>query len=128
MNFDITKEQACAMTQVSTTIYKSCVAAGWYTDISTGEPKIRNEGEQLMLIVTEVAEAMEGSRKGLMDDHLPHRTMMEVELADCMIRIFDLCGSKGFDIGRTILEKVAYNQVRADHKLENRMKPGGKAV
>lgn len=38
------------------------------------------------------AEAMEGERKGLMDDHLPHRPMAEVELADALIRLFDYAG------------------------------------
>ena len=33
---------------------------------------------------------MEGARKDLMDTHLKHRSMMEVELADAIIRIFDL--------------------------------------
>ena len=37
-----------------------------------------------MLIVSEIAEAMEGERKDLMDDKLPHRKMAEVELADAL--------------------------------------------
>jgi NTP pyrophosphatase (non-canonical NTP hydrolase) len=80
-----------------------------------------------MLIVSEVAEAMEGHRKDLMDDKLPHRKMIEVELADTMIRIFDLAGAKGYDLGGAINDKMAYNAQRADHKIENRLKPGGKA-
>ncbi|XUM19805.1 hypothetical protein ACRAVF_19255 [Bradyrhizobium oligotrophicum S58] len=44
-----------------------------------------------MLIVSEIAEAMEGERKSLMDDHLPHRKMVEVELADTLILHFRLC-------------------------------------
>jgi len=46
----------------------------------------------LQLISTEVAEATEGFRKDLMDDHLPHRKMEEVELADALIRTLDLGG------------------------------------
>ena len=64
--------------------------------------------------------------KDLMDDHLPHRKMMEVELADAMIRICDLAGGKGYDLGGAIAEKLAYNAQRADHKIENRIKDGGK--
>jgi hypothetical protein len=52
--------------------------------------------------------------------------MMEVELADAIIRIFDLSESKGFNIGETIYEKLEYNRSRVDHKIENRMKKGGK--
>ena len=81
---------------------------------------------KLMLIVSEVAEAMEGNRKGLIDDHLPHRKMEEVELADAMIRIFDLAGKEGFDLAGAIAEKHAYNRSRADHQKENREKLGGK--
>jgi hypothetical protein len=69
---------------------------------------------------------MEGARKGLMDDKLPARTMLEVELADAVIRIFDMAGGLHLDLGGAIAEKLAYNASRADHKPENRIKPGGK--
>lgn len=32
----------------------------WWVDLETGEPKERNVGEMLMLVVSEIAEAMEG--------------------------------------------------------------------
>jgi NTP pyrophosphatase (non-canonical NTP hydrolase) len=70
---------------------------------------------------------MEGDRKDLMDDKLPHRKMREVELADAVIRIFDLAGAYGMDLGEAIAEKMAYNQSRADHKIENRVQSGGKS-
>ena len=50
----------------------------WWRDLHTGERFTPNIGEKLMLIVSEVAEAMEGHRKNLMDDKLPHRTMIVV--------------------------------------------------
>ncbi len=82
---------------------------------------------KLMLTVSELSEAMEGDRKDLFDDKLPARKMFEVELADAAIRIFDLAGALGCDIGGAIAEKLAYNQERADHKPENRAKTGGKS-
>lgn len=83
--------------------------------------------EKLCLSHSELSEAMEGYRKGLQDDHLPHRSMLEVELADAVIRIADLAGAMGLDLGGAIAEKLQYNQERADHKPENRAKEGGKA-
>lgn len=105
--------------------------AGWWNDLHTGEPLPLTQervGDKLMLIVTEIAEAKEGHRKSRMDDHLPHRPMIEVELADAVIRIGDLAGALGIDLGGAIVEKLAYNATRADHKVENRRAPGGKAT
>lgn len=128
LKFAITEDGANAINEIRDTIHSSCLAAGWYEDLQTGEPIKRNIGEVLMLMVTELAEAMEGHRKNLMDTHLPHRSMIEVELADCIIRILDTAGAEGLDIGGAIAEKFAYNQTRADHKRENRLKPDGKKI
>jgi len=83
--------------------------------------------QKLCLSHSELSEAMEGHRKGLMDDKLPHRTMIEVELADAVIRIADLAGALGLDLGGAVAEKMAFNAVRPDHKPENREKAGGKS-
>jgi NTP pyrophosphatase (non-canonical NTP hydrolase) len=80
-----------------------------------------------MLIVSELAEAMEGDRKNKMDDHLPHRESREVELADALIRICDLAGAYNLDLAGAVVEKMAYNAQRADHKPEARAAEGGKA-
>jgi hypothetical protein len=98
----------------------------WWVDIHTGLPKERNVGEMLMLAVSELAEAMEGHRKNLMDEKIPTRKMIEVELADCVIRILDCAHGLGLDIGHALVEKHTYNLHREDHKLENRLKDGGK--
>ncbi|WP_343728498.1 hypothetical protein [Duganella sp.] len=104
----------------------AAVYSGWWNDPATGMRIERNTGEMLMLIVSEVAEGMEGDRKSLMDDKLPHREMLEVELADAVIRIFDLAGSRGYDLGAAISEKLAFNLQRPDHKPEARLAVGGK--
>jgi NTP pyrophosphatase (non-canonical NTP hydrolase) len=98
----------------------------WWVDLETGKPTERNVGELLCLVHSEISEAMEGHRKNLMDDHLPHRKMIEVELADAVIRIFDIAAGLGMDLGGAYAEKLEYNKTREDHKRENRMKANGK--
>lgn len=83
-------------------------------------------GTKVALIQSEASEALEGFRKDKMDDHLPHRKSAEVELADVLIRVFDLAGGLGLDVAGAMIEKLAYNQQRADHKRENRAAEGGK--
>ncbi|WZE63570.1 pyrophosphatase [Maribacter phage Panino] len=122
----IEETYAIEINQLRDRCYKASFDAGWHTDINTGELKERNKGEMLCLIHSEISEAMEGERKDLMDDHLPHRPMAEVELADALIRIMDYAGRWGYDIGGAVVEKMNYNANREDHKLENRTKDGGK--
>lgn len=109
--------------------HRASVDAGWWhakdgTHLSANPMAFSNK---LCLIHSEISEAMEGDRKSLPDDKLPHRQMREVELADALIRIFDLAGAYGMDIGGALVEKMAYNAQRADHKPENRQKAGGKS-
>ena len=122
------KTSAEAINELVQRVYKANVDAGWWTDLETNLPKDRNDGELLMLMVTELAEAMEGYRKNLMDDKLPHRKMVEVELADTVIRICDYCGGRGLDLGGAIEEKLVYNAHREDHKIESRKGVNGKKV
>ena len=67
-------------------IFEQNKAVGWWDDMD------RCIFQTLQLVSTEVAEATEGERKNLMDDHIPTRKMGEVELADALIRILDLAG------------------------------------
>jgi NTP pyrophosphatase (non-canonical NTP hydrolase) len=100
--------------------------AKWWVDLHTGKPLERNFGELVALCHSELSEALEGHRKNLMDDKLPHRKMAEVELADCVIRILDICAGLGFDLQGAYEEKMSYNAVRADHQRENRLSENGK--
>lgn len=100
--------------------------AGWWHDLETGEFKKRSELELIALEHSELGEATEGVRKSCKDDKLPHRMMTEVELADCIIRIADHAGGYGYDLAGALVEKLAYNASRADHKIEARKAEGGK--
>jgi hypothetical protein len=126
MAFDL-YDSADAINIMRDDIHARNVRAGWWSNLETGERKDRNVGELLCLIHSEISEAMEGHRKGLMDDKLPHRPMIEVELADALVRIFDLAGGLNLDLGGAMVEKLEYNAQREDHKVEARKATGGKA-
>ena len=66
-----------------------------------------NVAEKLMLVVTELAEAMEAYReKNPTGETIIH---FEEELADVAIRLFDLCGGLGIDLRKAIASKMVKN-------------------
>jgi len=65
----------------------------------------KNMPEKLMLVVTEVSEAMEAYRR-------EDKTNFAEELSDTFIRLFDIAGSLGIDIEAEIATKMAYNKTR----------------
>ena len=113
---------AQALNVLAHDIHDDSVSAGWWDD---GEDKYVL-ATKLMLTVSEIAEAMEGLRKDQWDDHLPHRKMVEVEVADALIRLLDFSSALNMDIGSAVMEKLEYNRNRLDHKQETRQAAGGK--
>ena len=67
--------------------------------------KERNMGEALMLIVTEIAEAMEAHR-------IQDNDNFREEIADAFIRLLDLCGGLNLDIEEEIYKKSLKNKKR----------------
>ena len=130
--------QIAAISNLQKEIHLNNCLVGWWTDLKTNMDLAKESredtrfgkslvAEKLCLIHSEVSEAMEGARKNLHDDKLPHRRMIEVELADAVIRILDLSGALELDLSGAIFEKLEYNSKREDHKVENRSKENGKA-
>jgi NTP pyrophosphatase (non-canonical NTP hydrolase) len=97
--------------------------AGWWDDDT---PPTFLVPLKIALIHSELSEALEAHRKDVMDDKLPHRPGLEVELADALIRIFDLAGRFKLDLGGAMAEKLTFNEDRLDHKPEARAAAGGK--
>lgn len=104
-------------------------AAGWWEEYEqswSDTLKLYIISTKFALIHSEISEAFEGFRKDKMDDHLPTRMAVEVELADTLIRIFDLAGRLNLDLENAVKDKIIYNLNSADHKIENRRAVGGK--
>ncbi len=87
----------------------------------------RNVGEMLMLITSELGEAMEAHRKGRFTSDIAKRDYpgdyknwfeenvkdtFEDELADAVIRILDMAGGLDIDLVGHINAKVEYNKTR----------------
>lgn len=72
-----------------------------------------NNGEKLMLIVSELGECLEALRHGnLPSEHIPEFSGAEEELADAVIRIMDLCEVRNWRLSDAIVAKAAYNAGR----------------
>lgn len=81
-------------------IHQQNVEMGWWDEE-------RPFSTFVCLFHSELSEAMEGDRKGLMDDHLPEYPMFQVELADFVIRCLDWLGSRGAnEYGQTSGAKI----------------------
>lgn len=117
---------AHAINTVQRLCHDLAAEAGWWDGVAGPVVPIPQINTKLLLIVTEIAEATEGVRRDLQDDKLPHRKMVEVELADALIRILDLAGAMGLDLGGAVVEKLVFNVTRADHKPDARSAEKGK--
>jgi NTP pyrophosphatase (non-canonical NTP hydrolase) len=67
----------------------------------------------IMLMVTELAEAVEALRAGNPpDDKIPEFSGVEAELADAVIRIMDFGHARGHRVAQAIEAKMKYNTGR----------------
>lgn len=75
---------------------------------------------RLMELVKQVSSAMEHCRKGRVNDYVE-------DMAEGIMMAFEIARVEGIDLLDMINQKRAFNATRADHKVENRVKDGGKA-
>ena len=86
--------------------HRIAVEHGWWDEA-------RSAGEALMLIVTELAEAMEALRvEREPSGAIPDFSKVEEELADAVIRILDFAGGHGLDLEGAVEAKMRFNESR----------------
>jgi NTP pyrophosphatase (non-canonical NTP hydrolase) len=91
---------------VAAAVQDIAVSKGWWNDD-------RNNGELLMLMVSELAEALEGLRHGNPpSEHIGHFSAVEEELADVVIRIMDVAVARGWKVADAIVAKIEFNRGR----------------
>ncbi len=85
--FMVNKINAEYFNSLATDIHANENKKWWYDQ--DGSEIINPDHRLLILVVSEIIESLEGYRKSLKDDKLPHRDMVEVELADAVVRMLD---------------------------------------
>jgi hypothetical protein len=109
------------LNELCTAAHAAAVAKGWYE-------RHRDMPELLMLVVSELSEALEADRNGKRSDFNPAeyitgavsdsafvfgvKDSVEDEIADAVIRIADLCGHLGINLDAHVAAKMKYNETR----------------
>lgn len=104
-----TQQQKQFVEQIRTmahAVHENAIQHGWWDSP-------REDGTIAMLIVTEIAEAVEAQRNGGGEsEKIPGFSKEEEEFADAVIRILDYSGAKGYRLGQAIVAKHQFNLTR----------------
>lgn len=92
--------------------YQNAKDHGWHD-----EP--RTVGDLICLMHSELSEALEEHRNGKLPTEIYYNQNkpekpegIPIELADCIIRIFDFCGLHGINLQEALNIKMKYNATR----------------
>lgn len=96
-----------SINEVAQEAHTNAIEKGWWD-------APRSFGELITLCHSELSEALEDYRNGLKPtftyrDKNGKPCGIPSELADVVIRIFDMCGRYGIDLEQAIREKMTYN-------------------
>jgi NTP pyrophosphatase (non-canonical NTP hydrolase) len=105
------------ITQLVIEAHTLAASKGFWQSADDAPPNIP---EKLMLVVSELSEALEELRSGFSAQYIYKREDgkpegFPYELADAVIRIADLCGYLGIDLELRVQEKMDFN-ARRPHK------------
>lgn len=109
-----------ALRYLQSRVHLLAVLKGWWPGGDSGLPiSVLDVSSRLMLVVSELSEALEELRTAFNEPGWIHRIALDgkpegfgIELADAMIRIMDLAGALNIDLEQCILAKHEYNKTR----------------
>jgi len=112
----MTKDNAESMRAIALRCFETSKEHGWWEEFEGRDLTSAEVAMKLCLIHSEVSEALEDVRTGNMEVGLNTAGKPEgfpSELADIIIRVFDLCGFMGIDITKVVRQKMLYNHTRS---------------
>lgn len=109
LSFEVPLTIEPTISQLQEYIRDWAIRKGWLTETP------RNPAEQLMLIVTELAEACEAFRMGNPPCERPGMEQYShaaEELADVVIRCLQMAGEHNIPLADVVMAKMAFNETR----------------
>ena len=111
----------CTLADFAEDSHATAKDKGWWDDRPDYGDRVQAIPEKIALMHSELSEALEEARAGNLNLYYGDANYagdagkpegFGIELADCVIRIFDLCEALGIDIQQMIEIKMAYNETR----------------